>query len=81
MEKVYPIPSLIETKDIGKTSAEVIIHQCLCEGVPEDKSLCDLQTGLILGIAKPIFPTITVEERKCLCKGDDYCSYFIQYKP
>ncbi|NVM55489.1 MAG: hypothetical protein HWN66_17410 [Candidatus Helarchaeota archaeon] len=81
MEKVYPIPSLIEPKPIDETSAEVIIHQCLCAGVQEDKSICEMQTGIILGIAKPIFPTIVVEEKKCMCNGDPYCSYHIQYSP
>ena len=81
MEKVYPLPSLIETKDISETSAEVVIHQCLCGGVPADKSICELQTGIILGIAKPIFPSVEVVEKNCLCNKDEYCSYHIKYKP
>ncbi len=81
MEKVYPQPSLIGTKDISDSSAEVVIYQCLCGGKPEDKSICELQVGIILGIAKPIFRTVEVEEKKCLCNGNAYCSYHIQYKP
>jgi len=81
MEKVYPLPSLIETKNITETSAEVIIHNCLCGGIPADKSICELQVGLILGIAKPIFPSVEVKEKECLCNKDKYCSYYIEYKP
>ncbi|MHA1264042.1 MAG: hypothetical protein ACTSRS_02305 [Candidatus Helarchaeota archaeon] len=80
MEKVYPIPSLIEVKNKSETSAEVVIYNCLCAGNKHDKSICELQIGIILGIAKPIFPSVIVSEENCLCDGDSYCSYLIKYK-
>lgn len=81
MERVYPIPSLIDVKNVTETDAEVVIPDCLCGGKQEDKSICELQIGIILGIARPIFPTIQVEEKECLCNGDAHCSYFVQYEP
>lgn len=78
MEKVYPIPSLIEVKNLSDTSAEVVIHQCLCGGQREDRSICKLQIGIILGIAKPIFPNVMISEKECLCNGDAACSYYIE---
>jgi len=81
MEKFYPIPSMIEARNVTDNNADVIIHNCLCAGSSEDKSICELQVGLILGIARPKFPNAVVEEKECLCDGDAYCSYHIQYKP
>ncbi len=81
MEKVYPIPSKINANILNENSAEVLINPCLCEGHLENKSICELQIGLILGIAEQIFKNVSVEEKTCMCNGDSYCSYLIQYSP
>jgi predicted hydrocarbon binding protein len=81
MEKVYPIPAKIQANILSENSAEVIIRPCVCEGNKENKSICELQTGLILGVAEQIFTNVAVEEKSCMCNGADYCSYLIQYSP
>ena len=81
MEKVYPIPSTIQAKILNENSAEVIIKPCVCEGHTENKSICELQIGLILGVAEQIFTNVSVEEKSCMCNGAAYCSYLIQYSP
>jgi len=81
MEEVYPIPSKINANILNESSSEVIINPCLCEGQTENKSICELQIGLILGIAEQIFKNVSVEEKECMCDGNPYCSYQIQYRP
>jgi len=81
MEEVYPIPSKIDATILDENTAEVIINPCLCEGKIENKSICELQIGLILGIAEQLFENVSVTEKECMCNGSTYCSYQIQYSP
>ncbi len=80
MERVYPIPAKIEARIIDKNIAHVDISPCLCQGIPENISICDMQIGIIRGISKKIFADkITVEEEDCMCNGKKSCGYLIQY--
>lgn len=81
MEEVYPIPSKIDALILDENQVEVTINPCLCEGQMENKSICELQIGLILGIAEQIFNNVSVAEKECMCDGGTYCSYQIQYSP
>ncbi|MHA1131408.1 MAG: V4R domain-containing protein, partial [Candidatus Helarchaeota archaeon] len=83
MQRIYPIPSQIHAKIINETTAEVIIDPCLCQGIAENKSMCEMQTGIIIGFSKKVFEdiNITVEETTCMCLGDKYCSYLITHSP
>jgi predicted hydrocarbon binding protein len=81
MEEVYPIPSKIDAIILDENTAEVIINPCICEGRMENKSICELQIGLIMGIAEQIFNNVSVAEKECMCDGSPYCSYHIQYSP
>ncbi|MHA1650973.1 MAG: hypothetical protein ACTSYB_12330, partial [Candidatus Helarchaeota archaeon] len=81
MERVYPIPSQIEPKIIDENTAEVIIEPCLCQGKAENNSICEMQTGIIIGLSKHIFDNISIEEKGCMCDGKSYCSYLIKYSP
>ncbi|HUX99030.1 MAG TPA: hypothetical protein VMV49_05715 [Candidatus Deferrimicrobium sp.] len=82
MEQVYPIPSQIKSViNDNENIAEVIIDPCLCQGVEGNRSLCEMQTGIIIGFSSRIFDNITVQEKECMCDNKEYCSYLIQYSP
>jgi predicted hydrocarbon binding protein len=81
MEQVYPIPSRIRSIIKAENVAEVIVDPCLCQGVEINRSLCEMQTGIIIGFSSRIFENIEVREEECMCDKKEYCSYLIQYRP
>jgi predicted hydrocarbon binding protein len=81
MNRVYPIPSQVKSIIHDENTAEVLIDPCICKGIAENKSLCEMQTGIIIGISQPLFKNLTVEEKECMCDGQSQCSYIIKYSP
>jgi predicted hydrocarbon binding protein/DNA-binding CsgD family transcriptional regulator len=83
MQRMYPITSKIYANNIDATTAEVIIDPCICQGIAENKSMCEMQTGLLIGFSKKVFEGIDVdvEEKECMCDGAQFCSYLIRHSP
>ncbi len=79
MNSIYPIPSQIESNIYDDNTAEVKVSPCLCQGAEENKTICEMQSGIIIGISQHIFENVRVEEKSCMCDGEDHCSYLIKH--
>ena len=82
VEITYPIANVkadLKLNPDEKESFLLIIDRCICDGNPDYRSICEIQTGLFKGIMDElIFPQkVKVEEIECKCDGHDACKYVI----
>ena len=78
----YPTPSVktrVHKNAKDKSSFILEIKNCICDGVKEYKSVCEIQVGLFKGVIEEmIFPVkVNVEEIECRIDGYDSCKYLI----
>lgn len=60
---------------------QMLVQDCFdCSGLPDiDKSVCSLDEGMIEGIiSEKIGEEVSVSEKDCYGKGDDYCKFEIE---
>lgn len=61
---------------------QLLVHDCFdCGGLPDiGKSVCSLDEGMIEGIiSEKIGKEVSVTEKDCYGKGDDYCKFEIEF--
>jgi len=80
VEITYPTP-LVKAKVYKKDSKSFIIdiHNCICEGIKEYQSICEIQVGLFKGVIDDMLApdSVNVEEIECICDGKSSCKYLI----
>lgn len=80
VEITYPTP-LVKAKVYKKDSSSFIIeiHNCICDGVKEFKSICEIQVGLFKGVIDAMLSPnqVDVDEIECICDGFPSCKYLI----
>jgi predicted hydrocarbon binding protein/predicted transcriptional regulator len=80
VEITYPTPS-VKAKVYKKDSQSFIIdiHNCICEGIKEYRSICEIQVGLFKGVIDGMLSpdSVNVEEIECICDGKPTCKYLI----
>jgi predicted hydrocarbon binding protein len=78
----YPTPTVkarVFRNPNDKSSFILEIRNCICEGVKEYKSICEIQSGLFKGVIEDMIPPqkVQVEEIECRVDGHESCKYLI----
>ena len=80
VEITYPTPS-VKAKVYKKDASSFIIevHNCICDGIKEFKSICEIQVGLFQGVINDMLAPeeVKVDEIECICDGFPSCKYLI----
>ena len=82
VEITYPTPRVktrVQRSPKNPNSFTLEIMNCICEGDPDYRSICEIQTGLVKGVIETMISpeTVFVEEIECQCEGFDSCKYQI----
>jgi predicted hydrocarbon binding protein len=78
----YPTPIIkarVHRNRKDKNSFILEIKQCICDGVKEYKSICEIQGGLFKGVIEAMIAPqkVKVEEIECQVDGAESCKYLI----
>ncbi|MFX1295797.1 MAG: V4R domain-containing protein [Promethearchaeota archaeon] len=78
----YPTPIVktrVHRNPKDKKSFILEIKNCICDGVKEYKSICEIQTGLFKGVIEDLIAPqkVKVEEIECRINGHVSCKYLI----
>jgi len=79
----YPTP-LVKTRvhrnPKDKNSFILEIKNCICDGMKEYKSICEIQAGLFKGVIEDMLAPqkVNVEEIECRVDGAESCKYLIR---
>ena len=79
----YPTPLVkarVRRNPEDKDSFILEIKNCICDGIKEHKSICEIQTGLFKGVIEDMIAPqkVHVEEIECRIDGHDSCKYLIK---
>jgi len=82
VEITYPIANVhadVRLNPNEKDSFILEIHNCICDGNPNYKSICEIQRGLLKGIINEFInpQKVQVEEIECKCDNYRSCKYVI----
>lgn len=80
VEITYPTP-LVKAKVYKKDPSSFIIEifNCICDGIKEFKSICEIQVGLFKGVIDDMLSPehVDVDEIECMIDGFPSCKYLI----
>lgn len=81
VEITYPTPRVktrVKRNVKNPNSFTLEIKNCICEGVPDYRSICEIQTGLVQGVIEGMIgEEVYVEEIECQCDGFESCKYIV----
>jgi predicted hydrocarbon binding protein len=78
----YPTPLVkarVHRNPADKTSFFLEIKNCICDGIAQYKSVCEIQAGLFKGVIEDMIAPakVNVEEIECRIDGAESCKYLI----
>ncbi|NVM01725.1 MAG: winged helix-turn-helix transcriptional regulator [Candidatus Helarchaeota archaeon] len=77
VEITYPIANVkaeVKLDPLSEDSFLLEIHNCICDGNKEYRSICEIQMGLLKGVIDEFIVPEKVQVKEIECKCDNYAS-------